>query len=360
MSPAAHEHHVSVVDPDDASRALGQIADGCEACALDLIEAGDPAQRLVSLARASARPSSSACLTDSAIRSLLAFVLDGPEAVAAAAHVASCASCAARLADPALRESLRVESAALVDVARSRAARRVELAWRARRSGRRQRAAAVAIAAVAALLLLYVWGTSSRTRATLAPEFAHRSRDGGALPAGGLPPPHHAPLTAICDGDASAPCPVPGTRGRCAVGVWHCHDGRWGLCQQTVSPVEERCDNGADDDCDGDVDEGCSCLGDLTSLTGPDDESSHPIDTEVEFSWRPSSCTARPTRFRVRDLETNLIVEETVVQGESLRRRLSPPMYVAGHRYRWTVRVEAPNAPNQEYAAQFRRFSLTP
>jgi hypothetical protein len=46
--------------------------------------------------------------------------------------------------------------------------------------------------------------------------------------------------------------------GSCQSGFQSCKTGHWGLCTGEISPSKETC-NGADDDCDGIIDNGCQC-----------------------------------------------------------------------------------------------------
>jgi hypothetical protein len=81
-----------------------------------------------------------------------------------------------------------------------------------------------------------------------------------------------------CDGQVDEDCScVPGdTRdcgedtGICQAGIQTCdNDGDWGICygaSYAASEIEE-C-NGLDDDCDGKVDEGCGCTGGTTQVCG--------------------------------------------------------------------------------------------
>lgn len=46
--------------------------------------------------------------------------------------------------------------------------------------------------------------------------------------------------------------------GVCRPGTRSCVDGDWGSCEDQILPGTETCENALDDDCDGDVDEGCS------------------------------------------------------------------------------------------------------
>ncbi|MEE2643382.1 MAG: prenyltransferase/squalene oxidase repeat-containing protein [Myxococcota bacterium] len=56
------------------------------------------------------------------------------------------------------------------------------------------------------------------------------------------------------DPEGGLACPLPGARGRCAVGLTRCVDSLL-RCEPASEPEEERC-NGEDDDCDGAIDEG--------------------------------------------------------------------------------------------------------
>ncbi|MFH2010205.1 MAG: DNRLRE domain-containing protein, partial [bacterium] len=58
-----------------------------------------------------------------------------------------------------------------------------------------------------------------------------------------------------CTGDATEPCGL--DVGGCVPGTRTCVGGQWSACVGAVEPVPERCGNGVDDDCDGEVDEGC-------------------------------------------------------------------------------------------------------
>lgn len=58
-----------------------------------------------------------------------------------------------------------------------------------------------------------------------------------------------------CDPGATEACTVSGVQGVCATGRRVCStEGDWGVCEQTVQPSDEICDDGLDNDCDGSVD----------------------------------------------------------------------------------------------------------
>ncbi len=47
--------------------------------------------------------------------------------------------------------------------------------------------------------------------------------------------------------------------GPCRAGVQQCQNGHWGACQGMVAPIPEVCGNKKDDNCNGSIDEDCSC-----------------------------------------------------------------------------------------------------
>ena len=76
---------------------------------------------------------------------------------------------------------------------------------------------------------------------------------------------------ATCDGTPNGGCPCidgetqpcgpPTEEGACTFGVSRCVDESWGECKEAVLPAAELCnDDGIDENCDGSVNEGCTCL----------------------------------------------------------------------------------------------------
>ena len=60
-----------------------------------------------------------------------------------------------------------------------------------------------------------------------------------------------------------------GEYGICSSGTQACgEDGFWGECVQAQEPVDEICDDGLDNDCDGETDEGCTEIIETTTTSG--------------------------------------------------------------------------------------------
>ncbi|MBW2462317.1 MAG: MYXO-CTERM sorting domain-containing protein [Deltaproteobacteria bacterium] len=65
--------------------------------------------------------------------------------------------------------------------------------------------------------------------------------------------------------------------GECALGTQSCTGGRWSGCAGFTGPSDEVCD-GADQDCNGAVDDGATCAGSLTCVDGICEDLSEPAD----------------------------------------------------------------------------------
>ena len=83
--------------------------------------------------------------------------------------------------------------------------------------------------------------------------------------------------------------------GVCVSGVQTCESGTWGACAGAVAPGVESC-NGVDDDCDGTVDEGCTCVNGATMACGTDvGACSAGTQTCVSGQWGPCVGAVGPT-----------------------------------------------------------------
>ena len=82
--------------------------------------------------------------------------------------------------------------------------------------------------------------------------------------------------------------------GACEAGEQTCKsDGTWGDCTDEVVPVTEVCDDGVDNDCDGDVDEDCTCnyQGKAAGVcAGQPEQSDGSCPEPDEYESRESSC----------------------------------------------------------------------
>ena len=72
-----------------------------------------------------------------------------------------------------------------------------------------------------------------------------------------------------CRGNESRPCyPGPAVEvgvGACREGTQNCADGTFGACQGAVTSAAEVCGDSMDNDCNGEVDNGCPCTYTLTT-----------------------------------------------------------------------------------------------
>ncbi len=75
-------------------------------------------------------------------------------------------------------------------------------------------------------------------------------------------------LCACSNEGEQRPCGTP--IGTCTEGVQTCTNGQWTECQNAVFPQEEICDDNLDNDCDGSIDEGCTCTTGQTKDCGMD------------------------------------------------------------------------------------------
>ena len=80
-----------------------------------------------------------------------------------------------------------------------------------------------------------------------------------------------------CDDSTDEDCPCQdGTqtcgknKGECKQGIQVCIDGRWSMCGGSgyIGPIEEECEDGADNNCDGYIDENCNCVEEETKECG--------------------------------------------------------------------------------------------
>ena len=118
------------------------------------------------------------------------------------------------------------------------------------------------------------------------------------------------PTTETCDGldnncdgnvDEGCSCTTGETRscgsdiGRCQVGTQTCSAGAWGACAGSTGPTAEECGNNIDDDCDGQTDEDCE-LPEPQQITPPAQQTQPTQPTTPTQPERPKGEPLLPTR----------------------------------------------------------------
>lgn len=115
-----------------------------------------------------------------------------------------------------------------------------------------------------------------------------------------------------CDGQADAHCECqegdsepcytgpPGTEdvGTCTGGTRVCENGQWSLCQGEVIPVQnELCGDGADDDCNGVVDDNCGCNFQGSDVgvcaNGRQNDQTQTCDAPLDYEPEETLCDGR-------------------------------------------------------------------
>ncbi len=133
-----------------------------------------------------------------------------------------------------------------------------------------------------------------------------------------------------CDGNVDEGCAcIDGAQQRCGTdegicvaGLQSCAAGRWGECAGDVGPAAEACD-GLDNDCDGEVDEGCPCTENDTQACGTDEgECTAGLQTCTGGVWGDCADEVGPTADVCDGLDNNC----DGVVDEGLTTRALPPI----------------------------------
>ncbi len=101
---------------------------------------------------------------------------------------------------------------------------------------------------------------------------------------------------ADCQASDQQPCGYSDV-GECEPGIQVCEDGFWSMCYGGKGPVPEICNDRKDNDCDGEIDEQCSCTAGETRVCGPTETigiCQQGTETCIDGEWGPCENAVFP------------------------------------------------------------------